>query len=340
MPSKVAFDRLSKAGLDLGPPDSLRFNCYDTLASAEDLEDLFDLLRRHRDINDRHPVITALSLVANPDFEKIKNHQFESYYHEPITCTLNRYYPNQNVWALWQQGIDEKIFSPQFHGREHLNVHHWLSALKKNNLQTHLAFKEGVWGFNNQHPFGISYQAAFDFVEPAELEMQKEILVEGLNQFEKLFGYQATFFVPPNGILNEQLYPVTAALGIKYQYSSRKHLIPMGSGTYKNRFNYIGKKNASGQLYITRNAFFEPSLSGKDWVNSCLKEIETAFRWGKPAIISAHRVNFIGALQESNRANGLTQLDDLLTRIKQIWPTLEYMTTSDLGLLILGSNNN
>jgi hypothetical protein len=339
MSSKASFGRLNKAGLDLGPSNSLRFNQYDTLASAKDLEALFEVLRKHTDQHHRHPIITALSLTANPDFEKIRKQNFESYYYECFTETLEKYYPNQLVWALWQQGIEEKFFSPQFHGREHLNVYHWLSALRANDSQTHLAFKEGVCGFNNPHPFGISYQAAFDFVEPAELEAQKEILKDGLNQFEKLFGYRASFFVPPNGILNEHLYADTAVLGIKYQYSSRKHLVPLGAGKYKTRFNYLGKKNAASQCFITRNAFFEPSLTGKDWVSSCFREIETAFRWGKPAIISSHRVNFIGALEESNRTNGLKHFDDLLTRIKQRWPTVEYMTTPELGLLITGDNN-
>jgi len=334
MPSKAAFDRLSNAGLDLGPTDSLRFNLYDTLASEEDLDALFHVLRKHTDQHSRHPIVTALSLVANPDFDKVRKYQFESYYQEPIITTLEKYYPNKHVWAFWQQGIEEKLFSPQFHGREHLNVHHWLAALQSKDTQAHLAFDEGVWGFNNQHPLGISYQAAFDFVNPLEIEEHKNIIKDGLNQFEKQFGYRASFFVPPNGILNEQLYPVTSALGIQYQYSSRKHLVPMGTGIYKARFNYLGKTNFASQRFITRNAFFEPSLAGKDWVNSCLQEIETAFRWGKPAIISSHRVNFIGAREEKNRSTGLIQLDALLTKIKQRWPALEYMTTPELGCLM------
>jgi hypothetical protein len=334
MPSKAAFAKLNEAGLDLGPAHSLRFNLFDTLASANDMEALFHVLRKHTDQHSRHPVITALSLVANPDFDKIRTHQFETYYYELITATLQKYYPNQNVWALWRQGIEEKLFSPQFHGREHLNVHHWLVALRSKDNQTHLAFDEGVWGFNNQHPLGISYQAAFDFVNPLETDEQKVIIKDGLNQFEKLFGYRASFFVPPNGILNEQLYPVTSALGIKYQYSSRKHLVPVGGGAYNARFNYLGKKNCASQRFIIRNAFFEPSLAGKNWVSSCLREIETAFRWGKPAIISSHRVNFIGVQEEKNRSTGLKQLDELLTEIKQRWPAIEYMTTPELGCLM------
>jgi len=333
MPSNAAFEKLTKAGLDFGNEDSLRFNRYDTLESADDLEALFELLSKYRDKNNRHPVLTALSLVANPDFEKIRNLKFESYFYETTPITLERCYPNQHVWKLWQQGIREKIFIPQFHGREHLNVHHWLMALRANDSQTHLAFNEGLWGFSNQHPSGISYQAAFDFEDPIELGAQKEIIFDGLLQFENLFNYRASFFVPPNGYLNEYLYSFTREQGIQFQYSSRKSQVPIGGGKYRTRYNYLGKKNHAGQRFITRNAFFEPSFKG-DCVESCLKEIGTAFKWKKPAIISTHRVNFIGTLDESNRANGLKMFDSLLSAIKQRWPLVEFMTTPELGCLM------
>jgi hypothetical protein len=39
-------------------------------------------------------------------------------------------------------------------------------------------------------------------------------------------------------------------------------------------------------IYTVRNAFFEPFLNpNKDWVNSCLLEINSAFDKNKPAII-------------------------------------------------------
>src|SRR5690554_564768 len=53
-----------------------RYNRYDTLASSEDLEALFDVLSKVKDSQGNHAKFTALSLVANPDFEKIKNSDF------------------------------------------------------------------------------------------------------------------------------------------------------------------------------------------------------------------------------------------------------------------------
>jgi hypothetical protein len=152
--------------------------------------------------------------------------------------------------------------------------------------------------------------------------------------FEELFGYKATFFVPPNGPYNNSLDEAAAAAGVKYMSSPKIQLEVLGEGKTRRCFHYMGQKNKHGQYYITRNCVFEPNIGGKDWVDSCMNEIRIAFAWGKPAVISSHRVNYIGALNPGNRVNGLAQLDSLLRKIKSKWPEVEFITSSRLGELI------
>lgn len=78
-------------GLDLTSGDALRYNTNDTLASANDFSALYDTLIKFKDFKGNHPVITAVSLVANPDFEKIKESNYQAYYWEPFTETLEKY---------------------------------------------------------------------------------------------------------------------------------------------------------------------------------------------------------------------------------------------------------
>jgi hypothetical protein len=66
----------------------------------------------------------------------------------------------------------------------------------------------------------------------------------------------------------------------------------------------------------------------------CLKEISIAFKWNKPAVISTHRVNYIGALYKENRENGLRKLSTLLKQIVRIWPDAEFITSAELGEII------
>lgn len=340
MPSRDVFDGLHASGIDLTSGDSLRYNRFDTLAGKDDYEALYGVLRRHRDRHGNPAVFTALSLVANPDFRRIKATGFREYYYEPVTATMDRYYPEANVFDYWRRGIEEKLFVPQFHGREHLNVAAWMRDLRDGNEAAHLAFEHGMWGFNNRHRYNVSYQAAFDVEDPSDLHEQSTILSDGLRLFKELAGYPASFFVPPNGILHERHYPELKKNGVDYLFSSRMHYVPAGKGKFKRRINYLGKMTNAGQRFIIRNAFFEPSQEGKDWVTSCLREVGEAFRNRRPAVISSHRVNFIGALDQENRERGLRSLDDLLGSIVKTWKDVQFMTSEQLGRMINGEDGS
>ena len=335
MPSLAAFDRLKAAGLSLDKGDALRYNRNDTLAGADDFHALFEVLQRHQDRHGNPAVLTALSLSANPDFDRIRDAGFTQYHYEPITQTLERYYPGQHVFNYWQEGIRKKLFVPQFHGREHLNVASWMKALSDHEEQTLAAFSEGCWGFSNRHPYNVRYQAAFDVTDPAEIDTHHKILKEGLDLFEKLHGYRARFFVPPNGPINNAVEKTAAENGIQFMSASKVQHEALGLGKTRRRLHYLGQRNVHGQCYITRNCFFEPSQPGSNWVERCLDEISIAFRWRKPAIISSHRVNYVGGLQEQNRRHGLQQLNRLLQGILQRWPDAAFMTSDELGALML-----
>ena len=334
MPSKQVMDELQKQGVNVSSSDSLRYNLYDTLANKEDFLSLFHTLSSFLDAAGNSPVFTAVSVVANPDFEKIRECDFSQYYYEPFAKTLERYYGDETPFPLWHQGIQQRLFVPQFHGREHLNVAVWMKALQESDPQTMLAFDSGCWGFYNNHPYGISYQAAFDLESNEHLKQQAEIIESGLNLFEQLFGYRASFFVPPNGPFNNQLEAVAAQGGIKFMSASKIQQEPMGEGKARKVFHFIGQKNRHGQLFLTRNCFFEPSQPGRNWVDSCLNDISIAFRLKKPAVISSHRVNYIGALDPKNRKCGLRQLSVLLKCILKQWPEVEFMTSDELGQLM------
>lgn len=337
MPSLEAMNKLQAQGLDLAG-GSNRYNSNDTLATETDLEDLFKVLLQHKDKNGTPAVFTAVSVVANPDFDKIKEHNFKEYFYEPFTKTLERYYGNDASYQLWLKGIKQKIFIPQFHGREHLNVAEWMRALQMGDREALLAFDERLWGFNNRQisKSPISFQAAFDLYEPSDLAVQSASITEGLELFNKLFGYRATFFVPPNGPFNNTLEKVAAEAGITYMSASKIQAEPLGYGKSKKVFHWLGQKNENNQYYITRNCFFEPGDKGKDWVDTCLDEISTAFRWNKPAIISSHRVNYIGALNPANKAHSLQQLNKLLHTIVAKWPDVQFCTSPELGDLMAG----
>ena len=336
MPSREVFNQLKENGINVTGGDTRRYNLNDTLASSKDLIKLFDLLLSFKDIHNHPCAFTAVSLVANPDFQKIRENDFHSYHYEPFTDTLEKYYPRSNTFELWKEGITSEVFIPQFHGREHLHISNWMRALQGNNRDTRMAFDLGMWSLipKQDHRTNVTYQAAFDLYYPEDLVIQETVIREGLELFHHLFGYKATFFVPPNGPFNKKLEEVSADCGVKYISASKIQKEPMGLGKTNINLHWLGQKNKYHKHYMIRNCFFEPNQQGRDWVNTCLKEIEIAFRWQKPAIISSHRVNYIGTLDTKNRENGLQMLKTLLERVQKKYPELEFMTSNQLGDMI------
>ncbi len=336
MPSIEVFNTLMKSGIDLLSDEGARFNKFDSLASSDDLASLYEVLDSIRDCTGRAPVMTAVSVVANPDFSKIQKADFTEYYYEPFATTLKKYTACENSLMLWRQGIEKRLFVPQFHGREHLNVMVWMRALRSRHKETILAFDNQMWGISTVHVPGIKveFQAAFDFIDPGDLKYHEEVIVTGLNLFEELFGYRATYFVPPNGPLSSRLESLLSKEGIKYLSVSKIQTEPLGQGQTRKRLHWLGQKTSSDLTCLTRNCFFEPNQHGHDWVGSCLNDISIAFKWYKPAVISSHRVNYIGSLYKNNRDNGLKQLQSLLKKIMATWPDTEFITSAELGEII------
>lgn len=337
-----AVNRLSAKGIDFKSLDALRYSFNDSLASSEDLSALFDVLSSVKDCNNNPAVFTAVSLVANPDFDRIRKNGFRQYYYEPFTETLKRYPGCEGSFELWKQGISTGIFIPQFHGREHLNITAWMNALSTGHTETLEVFNEGMWGYVNSFydQRKINYQEAFNIHDPLEIPFLEDVLTDGLNLFEKLFGFRAKLFVAPNGPFPNKLENSLALNGISFITQSKIQNEVLGHGKTRKVFRYLGMKNKWGQIYLTRNCFFEPGSPARtDWVGSCINEIESAFRWHKPAIISSHRVNYIGTLNINNRQKSLMQLDELLIRIKNRWPDVEFMSSDQLGSLILDSKH-
>jgi hypothetical protein len=141
MPSIDSFERLEKSGLDLRSADAERYNLNDTIATSSDLENLFEVLSGVKDIEGNCAVFTPVTIVANPDFLKIFDTGFQEYFFEPFTLTLKRYPGCEHTFNLWKEGIEKRLFVPQMHGREHLNVRAWMNALQSKDEKTLASFK-------------------------------------------------------------------------------------------------------------------------------------------------------------------------------------------------------
>ena len=230
------------------------------------------------------------------------------------------------------------MFHPQFHGREHVNVVRWIEALKKRT-------PEIMFTFDNNTTFSgdgdYNFMEVLDYNTPDDLFQMKESLKEGLDLFENIFGFRSKSFIPPCYAWDSEVEETLAKNGVKYIQGLFVQSVPTGTfEVYKNKYHFLGNKNKHGQYYLVRNCFFEPSLAenNSNPVEECLRRINIAFNWNKPAIISSHRINFMGSLDPKNREVNLKLLDSLLKKIIKRWPDVEFMTSDQLGDLIAGLN--
>lgn len=336
MASKEAYNILLNSGY---PIDQCPYNKNDALESNEDLEMLFEVLSSVKDKNGNHAIMTANTVVANPDFEKIKKSDFQEYYYEPFTETLKHYPKHNRVFDLYKEGIANKIFYPQFHGREHLNVNRWMNALRRGDEDARLAFMHNIFSIHTPPKLDnlFEYMDSLGYDSLSEKEQIHQAITEGLSLFEKIWGFTSKSFIAPCYIWSSDIEKTLFKYGVNYiqgmVIQSEPELI--AGRKYKKKYHYQGQKNSLGQRYLVRNAFFEPSeFLDFDWVFDCLNRISFAFRWNKPAIISSHRKNFIGFIDPSNRDRNLRLLKILLTEIVHRWHEVEFMTSDQLGDLM------
>ena len=328
-PSKDTITYFEKKGFEIAT--SIYKN--DSLASQDDLEKLFEVLQTYKGSDGKPAVLTANSIMANPDFAKIKAHDFQHYFWEPFTETFKRYPKHHNNFQLWKEGINNGVFYPQFHGREHLNVKRWMTALQSNNEAIFTSFDQQTTYSGKQD---YSFMEAYDWDNPEDIQQQQTIIAEGLQLFEKHFGYKSKSFIAPCYNWDTILEPFLAAQGIEWIQGLRSQLQPTGVfDTYESIRHHFGQQQ-NGLRFNVRNCFFEPSmLTQKDWVNSCLAQIQSAFLFSKPAVICSHRINYVGYINPKNSERGLNDLNQLLRTIVRKWPDARFINTAELSQFVI-----
>ena len=334
MPSRDVYELLVKEGI---PLYKATYNRYDSLASEEDLSALFEVLFSVRDKNGNPVKITANTIVANPDFDKIEKSGFSEYHYEKFTETLKRYPAHKNSFSLWKQGMDAGVFWPQFHGREHIHVPRWMKALKHDDSVARKIFKYRMYdlsiGFERSES---AFMEALQVDSEDDFSFQHKYITEGLNIFEEIFGYSSKTFIAPCYVWHNSLNDTLLERGVQGFQGSWYQLEPnVYDNSLKKIFHFMGERNKNNQIYFTRNVFFEPSeIQIDNWVGEVLTKMKLAFRAKKPAIIQAHRKNFIGFIDQKNRDKNLRIFSKVLRQIIKKWPDVEFVSSDELSKIM------
>lgn len=331
--SAASRQHLSDAGLDMRS----RFDRFDAVETRQDLEALFEILSSVTDGQGQPAVLTPYTLCANLDFEAV-NSEEASYRYESLPQTFIRLedahgQAYRGAWDLWQEGIRRGLLQPQFHGREHLNIGLLERKLSDRDkvLMTNLDNRSlAAIGGDPSRP-GIGFTHAFGLWEKPEIDRHKRIIADGLRLFEHVFGFPSKTFTPPAQQLHPDLYPYVETLGIRSIDKPFRCMRRLDQHLQKRELNMLGPCRGHDHVSVVRNVVFEPTNDRTfDAVKLALDQVAAAFRWRRPAIISSHRVNFVGHIDPENRTFGLDALKRLLNGIVGRWPDIRFISTDAL----------
>lgn len=329
IPNNLVRNNLSAIGLDM---ESNPYSKYDSLERYEDLECLELILQKiYRDFY-KKVKITANFITANPDYERIYESNFSEYFFESFEETYNKRDGNTQVIDKVHRLINDGFIQPQLHGREHVNVGLWLSLLRNGNKSVLTAFHNHCYAIDpGQEMIGRRLMSSLDFDSQENLSFVKQSITEGQTIFKNVFGYPSSTFIAPRHVWSDELNKtfveenIKAIQSVLYQHYT-------SNSQNKRHFHFTGQRNHEYPLtYLVRNVFFEPAYQQIDWVNSALRMVKWAFKFHTPAIISMHRINFVGGLDINNRNLNLKKFKLLVENIIKLYPDVEFISSEDLA---------
>jgi len=310
------------------------FSRFECLESSEDFERLFSLLSDFKDGQGNSTVITANTVMANPDFNRIRGSDYQNYFYEVFSDSYKQYNNDEDTFQSFKYGIDQGYLYPQFHAREHLNVSRWMEKLRSGDERFLKAFSVGCFAIddldesNNRN----NLMAAYDYKSEQEFKFIRESIRDGLKIFEDIFGFPSRTCIPPCYVWDDNIeeellkHQICGIQSSKFQQMN----VPE-NGSLRRVFHYMGQKGKRDLHYTIRNVLFEPSLDPNiNWVDKAMEGIGIAFLWGKPAVIGSHRINYVGGLDRENREKSLVMLHDLMGRILKKWPDVKFVHSEHL----------
>jgi hypothetical protein len=294
--------------------------------SPADLERLYALLERYRDDTGRSACFTANFIVANPDLPAIRHDQFRHYYDRPIeTDDLRR--------PKWQEGLQRRVFYPQYHGRYHCRPESWLQDLQTGTPGARELCAAGCFGgLSLLQGQGWRYHSEYLDWQTGRVPDEGALsrcLEESLGIFERVFGMRSLSTIAPHYIYPDGMDRLWQQAGIRYLQGAGYRLVRDAAGHQQVQTHLMGGLSPAGLLYLNRTVKFEPRrtrpFQGLEPAWSSARECLEA---GVPVVIDTHRINYTGP----NAAQALPALDTLLCRLQSHRP--RFLTTPELGQAI------
>jgi hypothetical protein len=314
---RSGWEELHASGVDLGE------NPYDSysLETAEDLQALSEVLRRHRDSAGRNPSMVMNFIMANVDFEASLSSADGHISLKPLTEGFPGSWQRPELFEEYRRGIRERVFFPALHGLTHFCGNALSRVLEADGARAQLVRK--MW--HAQTPYihwrmpwiGYEYWDPEATTSPQFLSFadQRSEIRRAAEIYRSVFGVDALSACAP---------------GYRANADTRKNWFEAGvrvaqNGPVRQRGPYVDEQ---GMLLTFRNVEMEPATAGCE-PEDLMKQVEKCFANRIPAVVSIHSINFHSSLKDF-RTPTLTLLDGFLASVEKKWPDVLYVNDADL----------
>lgn len=319
---QAGLEQLRAAGLALGERP---YDFY-TLETAEDVAGLAAVLKRHRDSNGRHPCLGMNFILANLDFAKMSADDLRQVHLMFLAEGFPEGWIRPGLVEAYREGIADGVFQPALHG----TTHFCLSAVALNlNVEGERArLLRTLWQAGTPYIHWRMPWIGYEYWDPERpederslpREKQAELIGQAVGAFAKLFSTLPRSACAPGYRADDDTHRAWAQHGIR--------VAQHGPGPIEtphfDRYDIL-------QLF--RTVEFEPATNAAFSVETCLRQAESCFARGIPAIVSVHSINFHSTVRDF-RSRTFTLLDEFFTALESKHSDLLYLHDEDLYELV------
>ncbi len=293
---------------------------------ADEILRIAELLERHSGAGGVHPVFTAFTCVANPDYDAIKNTGFTQYIDIPLDEGAPGGWDATGVVAAMLEAEKRMVWHPEYHARlHHTSQKLWLKFLREDTPDGALARE-----LFDMHTYYIARHLP-EFHGYGNYRELFQSISTGFSYFENIFGRQ------PRAAITSDAYDevefIWSCLGIRTIALKNCRVnsgatVVYGNKPWNNQDIYAIPGDYNPDLdvaYLTRNAFCEGNATADELIKVADRLVNDNH---EPIIISSHRVNYC-EFDTARKEGNYKRLDDILAAFDKL--SAVYLTSAELG---------
>jgi hypothetical protein len=315
-------EELRSAGIVLGERP---YDFY-TLETAEDVAALTAVLRQHRDSNRRHPCMEMNFVPANLDFAKMKAEDFRQIYLLSLAGGLPGNWNRPGLLESYREGISAGVLHPGLHG----STHFCRAAVERNlaGREDRAQLLHTIWNAETPYIHWRMPWIGYEYWDPEKsederflpLETQQDLVGHTVGAFARLFSTLPRSACAPGYRANDDTHRAWAEHGIRIAQNGPGAFMPP-------------HLDRDGMLQLYRTVELEPAVDAGFSVEASLRQAESCFSRGIPAIVSVHSINFHSTVQDFRSAT-LRYLHEFLGALESRHTDLLYLDDENLFELV------